>query len=84
MKRTAGFLKKNLNALAQMPRLELEPATALVLVCTHAAVSGLRRWIHEEIRIPIYVMIIASLVSTVQMLINAYAFSLCQSPPHRH
>ncbi len=32
-----------------------------------------------EIRIPIYVMIIASVVSVVQMLINAYAFGLYQS-----
>ncbi|XNM44560.1 electron transport complex subunit RsxE [Escherichia coli] len=32
-----------------------------------------------EIRIPIYVMIIASVVSAVQMLINAYAFGLYQS-----
>lgn len=54
-------------------------ATTLVLVCTNTAVSALRRWVPNEIRIPIYVMIIASVVSTVQMLINAYAFGLYQS-----
>lgn len=42
-------------------------------------VSALRRWIPSEIRIPIYVMIIASVVSTVQMLINAYTFNMYQS-----
>lgn len=33
----------------------------------------------SEIRIPIYVMIIASVVSAVQLLINAYAYGLYQS-----
>ncbi|MFT4463934.1 MAG: electron transport complex subunit E [Sodalis sp. (in: enterobacteria)] len=59
--------------------LGLGLATTLVLVCTNTAVSALRRWIPGQIRIPIYVMIIASVVSTVQMLINAYAFGLYQS-----
>ncbi|MEY4923208.1 MAG: hypothetical protein RLY17_1925 [Pseudomonadota bacterium] len=59
--------------------LGLGLATTLVLVCTNIAVSALRRWVPNEIRIPIYVMIIASVVSAVQMLINAYAFGLYQS-----
>ncbi len=59
--------------------LGLGLATTLVLVCTNTAVSALRRWVPNEIRIPIYVMIIASVVSTVQMLINAYAFGLYES-----
>ncbi len=59
--------------------LGLGLATALVLTCTNGAVSALRRWVPAEIRIPIYVMIIASVVSTVQMLINAYAYGLYQS-----
>lgn len=59
--------------------LGLGLATTLVLVLTNTAVSALRRWVPAEIRIPIYVMIIASVVSTVQMLINAYAYGLYQS-----
>ncbi|WP_434524747.1 electron transport complex subunit E [Photorhabdus asymbiotica] len=59
--------------------LGLGVATTLVLTCTNIAVSCLRRWVPNEIRIPIYVMIIASVVSTVQMLINAYAFGLYES-----
>ncbi|MEQ6970552.1 electron transport complex subunit E [Pectobacterium polaris] len=59
--------------------LGLGLATTLVLTCTNMAVSALRRWVPAEIRIPIYVMIIASVVSTVQMLINAYAYGLYQS-----
>lgn len=59
--------------------LGLGLATTLVLTLTNLAVSTLRRWTPAEIRIPIYVMIIASVVSVVQMLINAYAFGLYQS-----
>ncbi|RWR03557.1 elongation factor G [[Pantoea] beijingensis] len=59
--------------------LGLGLATTLVLTCTNSAISASRRWVKSEIRIPIYVMIIAAVVSCVQMLINAYAFGLYQS-----
>ena len=59
--------------------LGLGLATTLVLTCTNAMISAFRKWIPDEIRIPIYVLIIASVVSTVQMLINAYAFGLYQA-----
>ncbi|MFC3395620.1 electron transport complex subunit E [Brenneria rubrifaciens] len=59
--------------------LGLGLATTLVLTCTNIAVSALRRWVPAEVRIPIYVMVIASVVSMVQMLINAYAYGLYQS-----
>ncbi|MGM3160659.1 electron transport complex subunit E [Dickeya undicola] len=59
--------------------LGLGLATTLVLICTNIAVSALRRWVPGEIRIPIYVLLIASVVTVVQMLINAYAYGLYQS-----
>lgn len=59
--------------------LGLGLATTLVLTITNGSISALRRWIPDEVRIPIYVMIIAAAVSVVQMLINAYAFGLYQS-----
>ncbi|GAB2954954.1 electron transport complex subunit E [Hafnia psychrotolerans] len=59
--------------------LGLGLATTLVLICTNAMISAFRRWVPHEIRIPIYVLIIASVVSTVQMLISAYAFGLYQA-----
>ena len=59
--------------------LGLGLATTPVLTLTNLTISSLRRWTPAEIRIPIYVMIIASVVSVVQMLINAYAFGLYQS-----
>lgn len=59
--------------------LGLGLATMLVLTLTNTSVSACRHWVPAEIRIPIYVMIIASVVSVVQMLINAYAYGLYQS-----
>lgn len=59
--------------------LGLGLATTLVLTLTNASISLFRKVMPESIRIPIYVMIIAAVVSIVQMLINAYAFGLYQS-----
>ncbi|BDH46110.1 electron transport complex subunit E [Salmonella enterica subsp. enterica serovar Choleraesuis] len=59
--------------------LGLGLATTLVLTLTNSAISAFRRWMPPAVRIPIYVMIIAAVVSAVQMLINAYAFGLYQS-----
>jgi electron transport complex protein RnfE len=51
-------------------------ATLLVLLGTNLTVSALRRQIPHEIRIPIYVILIASLVTNVQLLMNAYIYEL--------
>lgn len=47
-------------------------ATLLVLTCSNALVSATRRWIRPEIRIPIYVLIIASLVTCVELIFKAW------------
>ncbi len=52
--------------------LGLGVATLLVVTCSNALVSATRRWLTSEIRIPIYVLIIASLVTCVELLLNAY------------
>ncbi len=59
--------------------LGLGLATTLVLTATSTTISLLRYWIPFEVRIPIYVMIIAGVVSSVERLMNAYAFDLYQS-----
>lgn len=88
-----GGLWKNNSALVQLlglcpllavtstatNALGLGLATTMVLTCTNSGISLSRRWVPSEIRIPIYVMIIAAVVSCVQMLINAYAYGLYQS-----
>lgn len=59
--------------------LGLGLATLLVLICSNATVSAIRHWVPKEIRIPIFVLIIAAFVTCVQLLMNAYAFGLYQS-----
>ncbi|CAM3171183.1 electron transport complex subunit E [Moritella viscosa] len=54
-------------------------ATLLVLVASNTTISLIREYVPKEIRIPIFVMIIASFVTTVQLLMNAYVYELYQS-----
>jgi len=59
--------------------LGLGLATMLVLICSNATVSAIRHWVPKEIRIPIFVLIIAAFVTCVQLLMNAYTFGIYQS-----
>ena len=59
--------------------LGLGLATLLVLVCSNATVSAVRHWVPKEVRIPIFVLIIASFVTCVQLLMNAYTYGIYQS-----
>lgn len=59
--------------------LGLSLATLLVLVCSNVTVSAIRHWVPKEIRIPIFVLIIASFVTCVQLLMNAFSYSTYQS-----
>ncbi|PWF64212.1 electron transport complex subunit RsxE [Shewanella sp. BC20] len=56
--------------------LGLGVATMLVLIGSNILVSLVRDYVPKEIRIPVFVMIIAALVTAVQLLINAYAYGL--------
>ncbi len=47
-------------------------ATIAVLVASNGLVSATRRWIMTEIRIPIYVLIIASLVTCIELIFKAW------------
>jgi len=59
--------------------LGLGIATLLVLVCSNATVSAIQQWVPKEIRIPIFVLIIAAFVTCVQLLMNAFTFGLYES-----
>jgi electron transport complex protein RnfE len=59
--------------------LGLGLATTLVLIGSNTTVSLIRNWVPNEIRIPIFVMIIAAFVTVVQLLMNAYTFKLYQA-----
>jgi len=47
-------------------------ATLMVLVCSNLIVSVVRSYIPKEVRIPAYIIIIASLVTVVDLLMNAW------------
>ncbi len=48
-------------------------AASIVLVCSNIAISALRKVIPDKVRIPAYVVVIASFVTIVQMLVKAFA-----------
>ncbi len=54
-------------------------AATVVLICSNAVISLLRKFIPETVRIPCYIVIIASFVTIVQMLIHAYLPSLYET-----
>lgn len=56
--------------------LGLGIATTLVLIGSNLFVSLVRDFVPKEIRLPVFVMIIAALVTCVQLLMNAYAYGL--------
>jgi len=51
-------------------------ATTLTLVCSNLVVSLARRTLRPEIRIPAYVIIIASVVTVIQLLMQAWFYDL--------
>jgi electron transport complex protein RnfE len=51
--------------------LGLGLATMIVLTMSNVLVSATRRWIRNEIRIPMYVLIIASLVTCIELIFKA-------------
>jgi electron transport complex protein RnfE len=59
--------------------LGLGVATVVVLTCSNMLVSATRRWLRSEIRIPTYVLIIASLVTCMELLFEAYFPALDRS-----
>lgn len=54
-------------------------AATAVLICSNMAISALRKVIPDRVRIPCYIVLIAGFVSIVEMVLEAYAFSLYES-----
>jgi electron transport complex protein RnfE len=59
--------------------LGLGIATLVVLTCSNVIVSATRRWILAEIRVPIYVLVIASLVTCTELVFKAWFPALDRS-----
>lgn len=48
-------------------------ATALVMACANGAVSPVRKWVPDEIRVPVFILVIAALVTMIDLAIHAFA-----------
>ncbi len=82
---TAGFFKQNptfVQFLGMCPTLavtgSVESALGMgagvifVLVLSNLAISLIRNFVPREVRIPIYIVVIASLVTILEMIMNAF------------
>jgi electron transport complex protein RnfE len=56
--------------------LGLGIATLITLVLSNTFVSIIRHWTRPEVRIPIFVLIIASIVTTIELVMNAWFHDL--------
>lgn len=52
--------------------LSMGLATMFVLMCSNMAISGLRHAVPSTVRIPVFIIVIASFVTVVQLLMKAY------------
>lgn len=50
--------------------------TAVVMALSNASIAPIRNFVPNEIRIPVYILIIAVLVTVVQYLMNAYMYGM--------
>ena len=54
-------------------------ATAFVLICSNVLLSGMKNLIPDQVRIPVYVVVVATLVTLLQMFMQAYSPTLYKS-----
>ncbi len=59
--------------------LGMSVAFSAVLVCSNLIISSIRNIVDQSIRIPVYIMVIASLVTIIELLMHAYAPALYTS-----
>jgi len=56
--------------------LGLGLATMLTLIVSNAIVSLIRHWVRPEVRVPVFVLVIASVVTAIELAMNAWLFEL--------
>lgn len=56
--------------------LGLGVATLITLVLSNGIVSLIRHWVRPEVRVPVFVLIIASVVTAIELAMNAWLFEL--------
>ncbi len=56
--------------------LGLGIATLLTLVISNGIISIIRHWVRPEVRVPVFVMVIASVVTALELAMNAWLYDL--------
>ncbi|WP_456405677.1 electron transport complex subunit E [Thiolapillus sp.] len=56
--------------------LGLGLATMLVLMLSNGTISFIRNWVRQEVRLPVFVLVIASFVTAVELSMNAWFHDL--------
>ncbi|VAW77618.1 Electron transport complex protein RnfE [hydrothermal vent metagenome] len=51
-------------------------ATIVVLIGSNVVISAVRHWVRKEVRIPVFVLIIASMVTIIELLMQAFLYDL--------
>lgn len=51
-------------------------ATTAVLLMSNALISSLRHWVSDEVRIPVFIVLIAGMVTLVDLCLNAWFHDL--------
>ena len=62
-----------------MNAIGMGAAAIIVLICSNAVISLIRKFIPDTVRIPAYITVIAGFVTVVQMIVKAYAPSIDKS-----
>src|SRR5210317_342812 len=63
-------------AVTKSVEIGMGVATTFVLVCSNVLVSSLRKVIPAKVRIACYIVIIATFVTVVELVMQAYAYPL--------
>ncbi|WP_419609543.1 electron transport complex subunit E, partial [Thiolapillus sp.] len=56
--------------------LGLGLATTVVLILSNGTISFIRNWVRQEVRLPVFVLVIASFVTAVELVMNAWFHDL--------
>ncbi len=56
--------------------LGLGLATTITLVCSNGIVSKIRQYVMTEIRLPVFVLVIACVVTAIELIMNAWFYEL--------
>lgn len=62
-----------------MSALGMGIAVLVTLLLTNSAISAVRKWVPNQIRIPILIVIIATIVTVIEMLMQAFMYDLSQT-----